>query len=185
MDATPFRPGRPDDYSLLRNWLVSVGFTEAGICARAEVPSIFGFPTRADGRTTVLEAHDALDLAIGLFLDGGHIGVPVLEELVPTGVLEVMERLGLLGPVHDDPSERAATVSLYPIESLYIASDLSKRRAGVYREEELEPPDFVFSAITPLTATFLENVPTTPCARLLELCSGTAAPARSVARKVA
>ncbi|HEX9106329.1 MAG TPA: methyltransferase [Longimicrobiales bacterium] len=177
MDAIPFLPGNPEDYRLLREWLVSADFTPAGICARAEVPSIFGFPTRADGRTTVSEAHDTLDLLIGLFLDGARIALPVLRRLIPDDALGVLERLGLVGAVHADPNERAATVSLYPLETLYVASDLSKRRAGVYREEELEPPDFVFSAITTLTGTFLENIPTTPCARLLELCSGTAAPA--------
>ncbi len=177
MSTLPLRPGRPEDYRALREWLAAVGYTAAGICARAQVPTLLDFPTRADGRTTVTEAGDALDLLIGLFLDGGRVPPAVLEQRLPCGVRDSLERLGLVAPVHAQPEDRAATVSLYPVEWLYIASDLTKRAAGVYLEEELEPRDFVFSAITPLTGTFLENVPTTPCGRLLELCSGTAAPA--------
>ncbi len=177
MSELPLRPGSPEDYRTLRAWLPTVGYTAAGICARTELPTLLDFRTRGEGRTTVSEAADALDLLIGLFLDGARVGPPVLERLLPSGVRAAMEGLGLLGPVHDEPAERAAAVSLYPVGTLYVASDLSRFSPGIYRREELEPRDFVFSAITALTGTFLENVPTSRCRRLLELCSGTAAPA--------
>lgn len=173
MSTLPIRIGSDDEFRTLAAWLRAVGYTVGGVCERARVRSVFGFPTRDEGRETVGSVEDPLDLLIGLFLDGAAVRTPVFERLVPAEARASLEALGIMGSIPGDPASLGATVSLYPVDSLYVASDLRIQARGRDASEEPEPADFVFSAITPNTGTFLENLPATPCRHLLELCSGT------------
>src|SRR5690606_29151931 len=64
-----------------------------------------------------------------------------------------------------------------------IASDLDSGAPGASDPDSLEQPDFVFSAITSLTGTFLSQLPDAPCERCLELCAGTGTAALAAAKQ--
>jgi precorrin-6B methylase 2 len=160
------------------------GFTEAGIRDRLGLESIHDFTSVGRGRTPPASLADGLDLFVHLFMDGLSVAAHLIEEGLPSGGGDLLRRLGLLEPLPSDDGRIAATVFLYPMRALYIASDLDAHGGGgVWTKEELYEPDHVFSAINPLTGTFLEQLPTAPCDRFLELCAGTGAAALEAARR--
>jgi SAM-dependent methyltransferase len=72
-----------------------------------------------------------------------------------------------------------ATVALYEVERLYMASD---RLPSVEIIGDGIPADIVFSALTKHSREFVERMPRVPCDEYLELCSG-AAPAALIAAR--
>ncbi|MGA2073060.1 MAG: class I SAM-dependent methyltransferase [Terriglobia bacterium] len=78
------------------------------------------------------------------------------------------------------PAKMCASVALYPVGELFIASDrwtVAQGNAG-----ELWG-DFVFPAITPNTSQFVATLPQEPCESCLDLCSGTGVAALDAARR--
>jgi SAM-dependent methyltransferase len=116
-------------------------------------------------------ADDGLDVLIQLFLLG--------ESVRPA---EAREHLGTLDPLSDmdlvtvDDGRVSAPVALYPLRSLYMASDRLRPDARNATADE------VFSAINPNTEEFLAMLPDTPCPSFLELCAGAGAAALIAAR---
>ena len=174
----PFRHGTPEDFARARELLVRTGYEEAPLCARAEVTSIFDFPA-LEGRTVFRDVTDAQSLLVHLFLDGVRVEWDAVRSLLGGEGVRVLEALGLLHPAPERPSLCMATVSLYPIEELYIAAD---RRFGFDSTSEKPPADLVYPPFTPETGRFLRLMPREPCDRLLDLGTGSGVAALVAAR---
>ena len=80
-------------------------------------------------------------------------------------------------------AELYATVSLYPVADLYIASDRSFLPHGLPPTKI--PEDVVFAAVTVQTERFLKVLPLDPCEDFLDLCSGTGIAALVAAKRCA
>lgn len=169
----PFHFGTADQFTAARETLTAAGFTEAGICERVGIRRIHDFQSAARGRDASEEIRDALDLLIRLFLEGAPVAGARIYELLPTRGRDALRALGLLDQYPHQPGHAAASVMLYPVESLYIASDVDRFAPGRVRPDGPDRADHVFSAITPLTGTFVDQLPRSPCERFLEICAGT------------
>jgi SAM-dependent methyltransferase len=178
----PFRDGSPSELAAVRDLLRASGYTESAVCARTGVARIHELRTLTQGRAAGASLDDALDALIHLFLDCLPVPTAALEALLPAPGLRALERFGLVAPHPRASTHHAASVRLYPVQGLYITSDLETHAPGLKSPEELEPPDHVFSAITSLTATFLSQLPEGPSGRFLELCAGTGIAALAAAR---
>ncbi len=87
----------------------------------------------------------------------------------PGPVLAAMRRLQLLTAT--DGARSHATVLLYPVEELYITSDLT-RDPNPAAAQALAA-DVVYPAITTSSGRFLSQVSRAPSERFLEMCAGT------------
>lgn len=179
--SEPFILGRPEQFSHLRDLFVRAGYEEAPLCARAAIESIHDFPRRED-RSVFNEVTDAQSLLVRIFLDGDAASNEQLEKFLTADDRRTLESLGLLRNVSDQPEQCIATVAIYPIEELYIASD---RRHGFDSTAESPPADLVFSPMTRETRRFLRLMPRESCDRLLDLCTGTGIAGLTAASKYA
>jgi methylase of polypeptide subunit release factors len=157
----PFRDATADTFETVRTLLRDAGFTEPGVCRRLDAASVFDLKTVSDGRgeTPVV---DALDVLVRLFLDERPVPASSVRGLLGERSV-ALEALGLLEPDGDD---LAATVLLYPVGPVLIASDRIETGADVHA-------DIVYPAITRSGRAYLMLQPRTPVERFLELCGGT------------
>lgn len=169
----PFRFGSTREFTAAREALRRADYTTHSVCARVGIDHIDQFETIGEGREGSHEVRDGLDVLIRLFLDGVAVREEQVREHLPPADLDALLSLQLLDHHPEHPDRYAATVRLYPVESLYIASDLETDAPGVATVEELRRADHVFSAINTLTSTFVREIPLSPCNRFLELCAGT------------
>lgn len=157
---------RQEDYQVLRALLRQVGYTEERITERLGCPSIYEFRSMADGRADDAEVSSPLDVMVRLFMDERVLDRETILEHLNSEDLDFLTRIGLLEQVAD--AGFRASVLLYPTVGLWIASDLQQYLKGQVIHE-----DSVYPAITTSTQHFLSALPKEPCARFLELCSGT------------
>lgn len=159
------QPGTPQQFAALRQFLAGSQYTEAAICERLGIPKL----SKSVHLRTGGPLADALDWLIRLFL---------LEETLPRAWIpaDILDLLRALGLVTGEDGV-TATVKLYPVQSVYVASDrdLSGRTGA----------EHVFSAISPQTEEFLELLPQTPCPACLEICAGAGAAALLAATRYA
>jgi precorrin-6B methylase 2 len=119
-------------------------------------------------------ADDALDVLAQLFLLGEPVPLAQAQDLLGT-----LEPLSALDLITVDDGRVSALVALYPLRSLYLASDRLRPDARNATADE------VFSAINPNTEEFLAMLPEEPCPAFLELCAGAGAAALIAARSAA
>ncbi|HKW46026.1 MAG TPA: class I SAM-dependent methyltransferase [Gemmatimonadaceae bacterium] len=167
--SEPFRLGTPEQFARVRELFVRTGFEEAPLCARAGVESIHDFP-RPEGRSSFKDVSDPQSLFVSLFLDGEYVARSAAESILSADDLGVLEDLGLIHPVQNEPSMCSSTIAIYPVEELYIASD---RRFRFESTSEVPPADVVFSPMTRETHRFLRLMPRESCNHVLDLCTGT------------
>ncbi len=160
----------PERFASLRLALEEAGFTEPALCERLGVarlcdladPGVPRPPEPLDSAASVL---------IHLFLDREAAPATRVRERLGAPLFDLLGEFGLLRVHPEDPSNLLATVMLYPIRGLYIASDRDwEPETGHGR---LPRPDAVFLAMTPNTHRFLDALPASPCGAFLDLCSGT------------
>ena len=168
-DSVPLVMGTAEQFRALRSTLVDLHYDEASICARAGVRSIFEFRTKSEHRQTGIELNDALDALTHLMMDGETMHRSHLRAMLAAQHIEPLETMGVLGAVPNQPDLYYATVFLYPVASLYIASD---RGMGIDKSDITSEREIVYPAITTNTRRFLDSLPETPCESLLDLCSG-------------
>ncbi len=172
---------RPDALQHFRRLLSEAGFTEEGVCRRLGLDSIYDFRTLRGGRQGADEAApgasstelDGLGLLIHLFMDGEPMGRGRLEEGLGTEAVTAMEELRLLAT---HPAEReglAALALVYPVAGLHIASDLNDDAPGASPDGGRLRADAVYPALAGAVRGFLDDLPRTPCSRVLDLCAGT------------
>ena len=169
--SLPLVIGPADEFSDLRGALQRLDYTEAAICRRVGIDAIFRFRTIHEKRETGTEMNDALDALIRLLMDEEVIRETELRGLLPDGMLECMERLGVIEKISGQPAQWYATVVLYPVAGLYVASDRTFL-PGNSDPRDL-PADAVYAAITANTGRFLSVLPQDTCDDFLDLCAGT------------
>ncbi len=167
--SVPLVFGSEVQFLALRSVLARLHYDEASICARRGIPSIFDFHTSPEHRQTASELKSGLDALIHLLMDAESISVDHLRSLVPADSLAVLESLGVLSRVPDRPDLVYGAVLLYPVRSLYVASD---RGVAIDSSDMTREREVVYPAITLNTRRFLDSLPRTPCEELLDLCSG-------------
>jgi SAM-dependent methyltransferase len=155
----------------VRELLAACDYTAPAICRRLGIETIYDFRSLREGRERGREPDSPLDVLIRLFMDVELVSVGTAQELLTVRGFEALEQLGLLLRHAGDPARCHAAVLLYPTESLWIASDLNASPDGSGLAELA--PDAVYPAVTKNTRHFLSLLPTSPCRRFLELCSGT------------
>lgn len=160
------RLGSAEEFAALRHLLEGAGYREAAICERLGIERLSQAARMRSGGPQP----DALDSLIRLFL---------LEELLAPGWLPagVLEAGGALGVIEVRDGMAAATAKLYPVQTVYVISDLDQRSKP--------HTDRVFSAISPQTEDFLQMVGEARCPACLELCSGAGAAALLAAQRYA
>ena len=169
--SLPLLIGSADQFSALRSAFEEAGFNEAAICRRVGIDSIFQFRTIREDRKTGVEMNDALDVLVRLLMDEEVLDEAELRRLLPAGTLESMEQLGVVRATGGASAAWYATVVLYPVAGLYVASDRTFLPGGT--EARDLPVDAVYAAITGNTGRFLTFLPQDPCEDLLDLCAGT------------
>lgn len=180
--VSPFRPGTRDEFAQLRELFEHASYTESQLCERAGVPSVFDlWPTSS--RSSFTSIVDAQSLLVRLFFDGDAVSSSALRDLLPPEHLDTLLALELLHPLPSVAEMVSATISIYPLEDLYVASDRVTRLHTTSTTRA--PGDIVFSPILPQTRGFLRLLPREPCDSFLELCGGSAAAGLVAARRFA
>ena len=170
--AYPIRIAPPEAFAAARAVLERHGYDERTVAGRLGGPSLYGAPRLVDGRKSLSGAvEDGNAALVRLLFDGETLATPIAERLLGADGVRALEALGVLAaePGDADPALRA-TVSLYPTQGLWIASD--RQPMGKFDLAKVAH-DYVFGAINELTGKFLEVVPDAPGGRVAELCAGT------------
>ena len=151
------------------------GFTLAAICSRLGIHKLSEVDPLRDRLRDRLVPATAADALIHIFVEGKPIEPARLESL--TGGLALLRHLNLIDRL--DETQVAATVALYPIEDIFIASDRYNSADGTQFEGFDE---IVYPCLFETTARFLRILPRTPCGPVLDLGSGTAVAALLLAK---
>lgn len=159
------RPGTPQQFASLRQFLAESNYTEAAICDRLQIPKLSKVVHLGTGGPQA----GALDWLIRLFL----LEETLPQEWIPAPIVAILRAMHLI----DGEENVTGAVKLYPVRSVYVISDrdLSSRTSV----------EHVFSAISPQTQDFLEIVPESPCPACLEVCAGAGAAALLAASRYA
>lgn len=174
----PHIDSQPAEYAALRNLFRLSGFSEPTVCDRLRVAKL------SELRPDQLRDHDsgpihsASDALTKLFVEGWPVSRSRLAELLTPEGLSLLDRFGLLMP-HGNGDEAAATVSLYPIEDLFVASDRYNNADGSHYEVW---DDLVYPCLFVTTRKFIEAIPRTPAGDVLDLCAGSGIGALLLAR---
>ena len=169
--------GRSGRFSELRQLLEAIDYSEAAVCRRLGLKRFADFEMDREKRASLPEPSEPVDLLIRLFLTGDYASSGIVEHFLGTGSTGLLEGMGLLGRGSDD--ECYGLVALYPINSLFIASDRWSNPDGSRTDA---PPDTVYPALVPNTRVFLDLLPWTPCDSFLDICAGTGIGALLAAR---
>jgi SAM-dependent methyltransferase len=162
----PLRFGPPECFGAVKAFLDDSGYTEQACCERLGLGAQHEILTRGPSEPAP-EIRDAAGLLMALFLVGARIEEKLLRELLPAAVLDSMVEIGLLAS--DSAGVWHAPVCLYAVRRLYIASDRWSHPDGSHFTP---PADIVYPAITKNTYRFMRMLPSDPCERFLDVCSG-------------
>src|SRR5580693_3737737 len=172
-----------EQFVLLREHLLRTGFTEDAIRERLDIQSgkeldLAGLSGRPPVRPKV---GDSLDALIYLVVVGESLPAAALASQFPSAVWEALQLTGLIVPDPADANRCLASVALYPIRDLFIASDRWNNPDHFPRQMF---PDIVYPALTKSAKQFIDFTSYAPCEDFLELCAGTA-PAALLASRAA
>ena len=173
LPAFSLRLGSPQQLSAVREFLGQAEYSEHAVSKRLGLGGLHEYLRSGEksGASAPTEGTDALGLLLRVFLAGHSVSRELIGRLIPSAVQDSLEALGILCTDAAHPGGCYSPVALYPVEGLWIASDRWRNPDG---SPVPNVQDFVFPAIHPLTHTFLDPLPQSPCDRLLDLCSGTA-----------
>ncbi len=173
--------GTPEQFAALREHFLRTGFSEASIRQRLEVnpkreldlPALSGRPPVRP------KVEDSLDAVVYLFVLGVTLPETEAKSLFPPAVWEALTKTRLILPDPADANRCVASVALYPIGDLFIASD---RWTNPDHSPRQMFPDIVYPALTKSAKQFINYTSFEPCEDFLELCAGTAPAALLAAR---
>jgi SAM-dependent methyltransferase len=177
----PLQMVTSEQFATLREHFLRSGFSEAALRQRLDVPSgkeldLAGLSGRPPVKPKV---GDSLDALIYLFVLGESLPVAEAVPLFPPAVWDALSQTRLVLPDPADASRCLASVALYPIRDLFIASDRWSNPDHSPREMF---PDVVYPALTKAAKQFIDFTSFDPCDDFLELCAGTAPAALLAAR---
>jgi SAM-dependent methyltransferase len=162
----PLRFGPPEDFQALRDLLQNADYTESTLSGRLNIPSFAKFGSVEPGVRPTFELNTPLDALIRLFLECEPISRAELTPLLGEGTIELLHRLGLIGPDPEDTDRWVPTVGLCPTRGVYLVNDRGGELGGLAE-------DVVYPAILENTQNFLGIIPRNPCGRFLDLGAGT------------
>jgi SAM-dependent methyltransferase len=167
------RLGTKYQFAAVREFLSQAGYGEQAVLKRLGLNGLHEYLSRGGraGAPAPAEVEDTLDVLVRLFLAGSSVSRELVGRLIPSGVQGFFEALGILCTHSAHPDECYSQVALYPVQELFIASDQWRNQDG---SAVPMVNDYVLPAIHRLTHEYLELLPQSPCAKLLDLCSGTA-----------
>jgi len=161
--------GRSGRFAELREFLRSAGYTEEFLRARFQLERAEQFELDREKRAPLPEAVSAADVLTALFLAGEFASLAEAERLMGRHGVDLLSGMGLLA-IDAAGSRCHASVALYPVADLHIASDRWSNPDDALFEA---PNDTVYPAFIPNTRLFLEHVPLGACGGFLDLCAGT------------
>lgn len=162
-----------EQFTVLREHFLRSGFTEEAIRQRLDIQpgkelDLVALSSRPPARPKV---GDGLDALIYLFVIGESLPASDAESLFPPPVRDALSRTRLILTDPADANRCIASVAMYPIRDLFIASDRWNNPDHTQREMF---PDIVYPALTKSAKQFIDFTSYEPCDDFLELCAGTA-----------
>jgi hypothetical protein len=113
--------GRAPRYADLRHFLADSGYSEAAICRRYELAHAEDFELDRRRRPRPAAPQSAAQILCDVFLAGDSVTHEAITHLLGANAVQLLDDTGLIAPVSTHAI--AATVALYPVDNLYIASD--------------------------------------------------------------
>jgi len=165
----PLQLGSPDDFEVVRNFLMESEFTARRLCELLGVEALHEV-LGGKGSPRDSERESRLGVLAELFVLGRYVASTRWKAAVPDRVSEAMARLGLIESGPGPDGRLVSPVMLAPSEGLVLVSD---RHCSPDRRAFRAPQDAVYPAVTKATGEFLRLLPGTLCRRLLDLCCGT------------
>jgi SAM-dependent methyltransferase len=170
-----------EQFAGLREHFVRLGFNEAAIRQRLDIApgkdlDLAGLSGRPPMRP---KAGDGLDALIYLFVVGESLPAADAEAFFSVAAWETLRETQLIVTDPADAGRRIASVALYPIRDLFIASD---RWSNPDHSPRKMFPDIVYPALTKSAKQFIDYTSFEPCEDFLELCAGSAPAALLAAR---
>jgi len=173
--------GTPEQFATLRAHFLQCRFNEETLRQWLELKpgkelDLTGLSTHPPLKR---ELCSSLDAIIRLFVFGESLSSSEVVPLFPADVWQAFTQTGLLQSDGDEASNCVASVALYPIRDLFMASDRWTKP-----DHSLRPmfPDIVYPALTKAVRQFIDYTSYAPCEDFLELCAGTAPAALLAAR---
>ena len=170
--------GRTGRFSELLNFLQSSNYSDEFICRRYKLDRTEYFELDRKKRMPLPIPASAADVLITLFLAGESLDLKIVLNFLGAEKIVLLEEMGLLR-CEPEAGLCYATVALYPVGDLFIASDRWSTHDGT---EFSGPEDVVYPAFIPNTRIFLHHLPRRACIRFLDLCGGTGIGALLAAR---
>jgi SAM-dependent methyltransferase len=162
-----------EQFAALREHFLRTGFTEQSLRQRLDIQPGKELDLSAlSGRPPLKpKVGDGLDAIIYLFVVGESLPAVESESFFPPPVWETLTQSHLIVSDPADASRRLASVALYPIRDLFIASDRWNNPDHSPRQMF---PDIVYPCLTKSAKQFIDYTSYEPCEDFLELCAGTA-----------
>jgi len=175
---TPNPAAAESDFEQLRALFQSSGFDLNAIRQRLGIGKLLEVEPARDRLKDFGPVETSTQALIHLFVEGKPLERVRAESIFGVDRLASLERLNLIFPL--DGTRVSATVSLYPIEHVNIASD----RYNSADESQFEGFDeIVYPSLFETTARFLRMLSRAGCeGPVLDLCSGTAVAALLLAK---
>lgn len=171
--------GRGGQFGEMLEFLRSTDYTDTYISRRFNLERAEDFEIDRKRRAPLPAAESAADVLLALLLAGESIELSVARHFLGEAKIALLEGMGLLA-CETGKSRCYATVALYPVGDLYIASDRWNAPDG---SEFTVPEDIVYPAFIPNTRLFLRHLPKHPRGIFLDLCGGTGIGALLAARR--
>ncbi len=163
--AIPRRDRSDAEYADLKRLFVDSGFSNQAICARLRIDALHEIdPGSTFDLPPLANASDALSR---LFVEGRAVPADELAKLLPDGTIPLLASFDLI--VEEQAGVWAATVSLYPIEDIFTATDRYNNVDGTPFQGW---DDLVYPCLFATTRRFIEVLPRAACGDVLDLCSG-------------
>jgi methylase of polypeptide subunit release factors len=181
-----FRTGSDADFAGVRDFLVSVGFTEAAVLAALQVSDVSQIPKATAASAKGASISRALLAVIDLFVLGNAIAAADLRSSWGEDTFNAAAGLGLLREAQDFTALQTCPIGtvicpvwLYPVDGFFIVSDrttdLENRASGATTQVVFPAHDFG-------TLQLLRLLPTATVGEALDLCGGSGIGALHLAR---
>jgi SAM-dependent methyltransferase len=171
--------GRTGRFDELLRLLQSANYTDDFIQTRFKLRRAEDFELERNRRAPLPAPESATDILTALFLAGETVSMEIAARMLGSEGIGLLEGMGLLS-AERNTGRCHATVALYPVADIYIASDRWSDPDGLPWSG---PQDMVYPAFIPNTRLFLRHLPERPAGDFLDLCAGTGAGALLAAKR--
>jgi len=181
--AFPLRLGDAEDFARVRRFLRAARFEDEGVCRAMRVRNMAEVGAAILDPSRLADVEPMMSVLIRLFLAADALPVTEVQPVIDSATLASFGALDVLRRTEQAPDGTdayAASVLLYPVAGMFIASDLGQSFAA-FSASPL--PDVVFPAFYHGTLRFLGLLPTDPRDEVLDLCAGSGIGALRLSRQ--